>query len=87
MQVHKVYKTRNSSLFPGIQAILTVTVPNRLESGIPGLVWDKYTSAGWVAAILGFINLVIVMPGIFQVSIRCFALHASIVSNLTAFKS
>ncbi|KAF2367711.1 Major facilitator superfamily, partial [Trinorchestia longiramus] len=49
---------------PVIQAVLTVTVKETSGSG--ALTWDKYTSAGWVAAILGFINLVIMLPCVFQ---------------------
>jgi len=51
---------------PGIQALLVVVVKEKIETSMPAIVWDKFTSAGWVAAILGFINLVIVMPCIFQ---------------------
>lgn len=48
---------------PALQAIL-VRSPTYV-SGVPGLVWDKYTSVGWVAAGLGCLNLVLLMPGVF----------------------
>ncbi|XP_018015382.1 major facilitator superfamily domain-containing protein 8 isoform X1 [Hyalella azteca] len=49
---------------PVIQAVLTVTVTE--TSGNGAFTWDKYTSAGWVAAILGLINVVIMLPCVFQ---------------------
>lgn len=51
---------------PVIQAILTAIVPEDVETGISWLRWDKYTSCSWVAATMGLINLVILMPCIFK---------------------
>jgi hypothetical protein len=71
-----------------IQAVLTLTVTE--TSGNGAFTWDKYTSAGWVAAILGLINVVIMLPCVFQVSTggyrhiayRCFVYQRRIYKRL-----
>lgn len=50
---------------PGIQAILTVAIPDGVDTGVSWFVWDKFTAAGWVAGLLGFINLVLLLPCVF----------------------
>ncbi|CAL4124716.1 unnamed protein product, partial [Meganyctiphanes norvegica] len=51
---------------PGIQTVLTLAIPDPIDTGNDNIILDKYTAAGWVAAALGLINLVILMPCIFQ---------------------
>jgi len=50
---------------PGIQAILTLLIDDTYTI-TPAFVIDRYTATGWAAACLGLINVVIVMPCIFQ---------------------
>ncbi|XP_050725040.1 major facilitator superfamily domain-containing protein 8-like [Eriocheir sinensis] len=50
---------------PGIQTLLIFLVPEEVDTGIWWLKWNKFTAPGWVAAALGFINLVVLMPCIF----------------------
>ncbi|KAG7160541.1 major facilitator superfamily domain-containing protein 8-like isoform X1 [Homarus americanus] len=51
---------------PGIQAVLTILIPNEVDTGIDWLLWNKFTAAGWVAGALGLINLVLYLPCIFK---------------------
>ncbi|KAK7068027.1 Major facilitator superfamily domain-containing protein 8 [Halocaridina rubra] len=51
---------------PVIQALVTGIIQTPLYSNADWLYLDKYTACGWIAAALGFINLVILMPFIFK---------------------
>ncbi|XP_076065497.1 major facilitator superfamily domain-containing protein 8-like isoform X2 [Oratosquilla oratoria] len=51
---------------PAIQTILTVTIPEPIDTGVDWLILDMYTAAGWVAAVFGLVNFVIILPCIFQ---------------------
>ena len=52
---------------PAIQAILAATITEEVDTGIEWLRWNKYTAAGWIAAGLGFINFILMLPCVFQV--------------------
>ncbi|ROT64313.1 putative major facilitator superfamily domain-containing protein 8 [Penaeus vannamei] len=53
--------------FPsGIQTIVTIAIPEPVDTGVDWFVWDKFTAAGWTAALLGLINLILLLPCIFQ---------------------
>ncbi|KAK8407280.1 hypothetical protein O3P69_002084 [Scylla paramamosain] len=51
---------------PAIQTLLIIIIPVEVDTGIWWLKWNEYSAAGWVAAILGLINLVLLMPYIFK---------------------
>ncbi|XP_068240919.1 major facilitator superfamily domain-containing protein 8-like [Palaemon carinicauda] len=51
---------------PVIQAILTALVPDSVDTGISWLRWDKFTSCSWIAAVMGFINFIILTPCVFK---------------------
>ena len=54
-------------LAAAIQTVLIIIVPHEVETDIWWLRWNEFTAAGWTAAILGLINLVLLMPVIFTV--------------------
>lgn len=51
---------------PAIQTVFIILVPEGVDTGIPWLKWNAYTAAGWAAAALGLINMVILLPYIFK---------------------
>ncbi|XP_047495157.1 major facilitator superfamily domain-containing protein 8-like [Penaeus chinensis] len=51
---------------PGIQTVVTIAIPEPVDTGVDWFVWDKFTAAGWTAALLGLINLILLLPCIFQ---------------------
>ncbi|XP_069951405.1 major facilitator superfamily domain-containing protein 8 isoform X2 [Cherax quadricarinatus] len=49
-----------------LQTVMTVAIPDEVDTGIDWLRWNKYTATGWTAAALGLINLVLLMPCVFK---------------------
>ena len=49
-----------------VQTVLAMVVPNVTEAN--SRVWDLYTAAGWIAALLGVVNLLLFMPCVYKVS-------------------
>ncbi|XP_069951406.1 major facilitator superfamily domain-containing protein 8 isoform X1 [Cherax quadricarinatus] len=51
---------------PILQAVLTLTIPDNLDTGVEWFQWNKYTAPAWISAVLAVINLVILLPCVFQ---------------------
>ena len=58
-----------ASTSAGLQAVVGTWMRAKVETGVPGLVFDEYTVVAWIAVVLGCFNLFLLTPVCFKVMI------------------